>query len=172
MTKRKTTAGHCLIIPEKSRNPRHLTSGTAFRPVIPAQCLTYFRKHPAMKYLIITNHSYMLWQFRRELITELLARGEVVVSTPFVGREKELSGIGCRLIKTEVDRRGANPAKDYALFRKYRRIIGAEKPDAVIHIPSSRISTAGSPPHRREFPISSMSRGSARRSATDFLHRS
>ena len=85
-----------------------------------------------MKYLIITNHSYMLWQFRRELITELLARGEVVVSTPFVGREKELSGIGCRLIKTEVDRRGANPAKDYALFRKYRRIIGAEKPDAVI----------------------------------------
>lgn len=74
----------------------------------------------------------MLWQFRRELITELLARGEVVVSTPFVGREKELSGIGCRLIKTEVDRRGANPAKDYALFRKYRRIIGAEKPDAVI----------------------------------------
>ena len=85
-----------------------------------------------MKYLVITNHSYMLWQFRRELISELLRRGEVVVSTPFVGREKELSGLGCRLIETPVDRRGINPAKDLALLGKYRRIIKAEKPDAVI----------------------------------------
>lgn len=74
----------------------------------------------------------MLWQFRRELISELLSRGEVVVSTPFVGREEELSGLGCRLIKTDVDRRGINPAKDLALFRRYRGIINSEKPDAVI----------------------------------------
>lgn len=85
-----------------------------------------------MKYLIITNHSYMLWQFRRELISELLTRGEVVVSTPFVGREEELSGLGCKLIKTDVDRRGINPAKDFALLRRYKSIISTEKPDAII----------------------------------------
>ena len=38
-----------------------------------------------MKFLIITNHSYMLWQFRRELIAELQTKGEVVLSMPFVG---------------------------------------------------------------------------------------
>lgn len=85
-----------------------------------------------MKYLVITNHSYMLWQFRRELLAELLGRGEVVVSTPFAGREHELTELGCRLIETDVDRRGINPAKDIALLRKYRRIIRNEKPDAVI----------------------------------------
>lgn len=85
-----------------------------------------------MRYLVITNHSYMLWQFRRELLAELLCRGEVVISTPFAGRENELTALGCRLIETEVDRRGINPIKDIALLRKYRRIIRDEKPDAVI----------------------------------------
>lgn len=113
----------------------------------------------------------MLWQFRRELITELLARGEVVVSTPFVGREKELSGIGCRLIKTEVDRRGANPAKDYALFRKYRRIIGAEKPDAVITYSIKPNIYGGIAAAQAGIPYFVNVQGLGRRSATDFLHR-
>ena len=49
-----------------------------------------------MKFLIVTNHSYMLWQFRRELIEDLLQRGEVVISTPFVGHEEDFRRLGCR----------------------------------------------------------------------------
>ena len=41
------------------------------------------------KILIITNHSYMLWQFRRELIQELAKTNEVVLSMPFVGHEAD-----------------------------------------------------------------------------------
>lgn len=37
------------------------------------------------KVLIITNHSYMLYRFRLELIQELRKTHEVVLSMPFVG---------------------------------------------------------------------------------------
>ncbi len=39
-----------------------------------------------MKIMVITNHSYMLYQFRRELIQKLLdEKNEVVLVMPFVG---------------------------------------------------------------------------------------
>lgn len=37
------------------------------------------------KLMVITNHSYMLWQFRRELIGKLMEDYDVIISTPFVG---------------------------------------------------------------------------------------
>jgi len=85
-----------------------------------------------MKFLILTNHTYMLWQFRRELIEALLARGEVVIGTPFGERIADFEAMGCRMIETAVDRRGINPFKDMALYRTYRRLLKDEKPDIVI----------------------------------------
>ena len=46
------------------------------------------------KILIMTNHSYMLYRFRLELIQEMRKAHEVVLSMPFVGHEEEFSGIG------------------------------------------------------------------------------
>ena len=89
-------------------------------------------KNEKKKYLIITNHSYMLYQFREELIEELLKYGEVLISTPFVGREEELKELGCRLIETQLNRRGMNPITDLKLFEFYRKILNNEKPDMVI----------------------------------------
>lgn len=85
-----------------------------------------------MKILIITNHSYMLWQFRRELILELLTRGEVVISTPFVGHEDDFAALGCRMIKTELNRRSTNPATDLKLYYFYKELLKVERPDLVI----------------------------------------
>lgn len=85
-----------------------------------------------MKILVITNHSYMFWQFRRELMARLLEEHEVVLSTPFVGHEEELKALGCRLIETEVDRRGVNPVTDSKLIRTYSSILKQEQPDLVI----------------------------------------
>ena len=84
------------------------------------------------KFLIITNHSYMLWQFRRELIAELMNHGEVVLSMPFVGHEDDFKNMGCRCINTEVDRRGINPKTDLKLYRTYKQLLKTEKPDMVI----------------------------------------
>ena len=85
-----------------------------------------------MKFLIITNHSYMLWQFRRELIKALLQKGEVVIGTPFVGHEKDFMEMGCRCIETKLERRGTNPLQELALLGIYRKLLKAEKPDLVI----------------------------------------
>jgi len=85
-----------------------------------------------MKFLILTNHSYMLWQFRRELIEALHTRGEVVIGTPFGDHVSDFEAMGCRMIETAVDRRGINPFKDMALYRTYRRLLKDEKPDIVI----------------------------------------
>ena len=74
----------------------------------------------------------MLWQFRRELIVELLKQGEVVISTPFVGHEDDFIAMGCRCIPTEIDRRGINPLKDFKLYWFYRKLLKRERPDMVI----------------------------------------
>lgn len=84
------------------------------------------------KIVIITNHSYMLWRFRLELIQELMKDSEVVIVTPFVGHEDDFKALGIRCIEVDVDRRGINPVKDVALFKKYKRILKDEAPDAVI----------------------------------------
>ena len=84
------------------------------------------------KILIITNHSYMLYRFRKELIQKLLEDSEVVISTPFVGHETDLKELGANCIKTEVDRRSINPFTDLKLLYTYKTILKQEKPDLVI----------------------------------------
>lgn len=85
-----------------------------------------------MKILIITNHSYMLYRFRKELIRALMQENEVVLSMPFVGHEEDFQAMGLRCINTEVDRRGINPKTDGKLFQTYRKLLKVEQPDMVI----------------------------------------
>lgn len=84
------------------------------------------------KILIITNHSYMLYQFRRELIEKLMETYEVILSMPFVGHEDDFAAMGCKCVETDVDRRGINPITDFKLLQIYNKIITEEKPDKVI----------------------------------------
>ena len=84
------------------------------------------------KILILTNHSYMLYRFRLELIQELMKSHEVVLSMPFVGHEEDFQALGLRCIETDIDRRGINPATDLKLFHTYLRLLKEEKPDLVI----------------------------------------
>lgn len=84
------------------------------------------------KILIITNHSYMLYQFRKELIEKLMDEYDVVLSMPFVGHEDDFATMGCKCVETDVDRRGINPVTDFKLLQFYNRIISDEKPDKVI----------------------------------------
>ena len=84
------------------------------------------------KILVITNHSYMLYRFRLELLQELAKTHEVILSMPFVGHEDDFQALGFRCIETNVDRRGINPKTDFALLRTYRKLLKAEKPDLVI----------------------------------------
>ncbi len=85
------------------------------------------------KVLILTNHSFMLWQFRRELIGEMLRQGmTVTVGTPFGDHVADFETMGCRMIDTPLERRGINPLRDLSLLMQYRKILKEEKPDMVI----------------------------------------
>lgn len=85
-----------------------------------------------MKILIATNHSYMLWRFRKELIGTLSKDHEVVLSMPFVGHEDDFKEMGLRCIDTSIDRRGIDLVNDMKLIRTYRRMLDEVRPDTVI----------------------------------------
>ncbi len=85
-----------------------------------------------MKILIATNHSYMFYRFRRELAQTLAKNHQVILSTPFVGHEEDLKGLGLTCIETEIDRRGINPRKDLKLLKTYRKMLEDIQPDLVI----------------------------------------
>lgn len=74
----------------------------------------------------------MFWRFRRELTAELIKRGEVVISTPFVGHEDDLEKMGCRCVETKLERRTIIPHQEIGLFCFYSQLISREKPDMVI----------------------------------------
>lgn len=84
------------------------------------------------KILIITNHSYMLYRFRLELIQRLMENNEVILSMPFVGHEDDFQKMGLRCIETKIERRGMNPIKDLSLLREYNRQLKEVRPDLVM----------------------------------------
>ena len=135
-----------LEIPEKAKMDGHYVSQLG--PIIDIKCflgtfLAVSRGEGVVeggtgaskkkkKILVVTNHSYMLWQFRRELIQRLMEDAEVVISTPFVGHEQDFAAMGCRMLETDVDRRGINPVTDFRLYHTYVKILKTERPDMVI----------------------------------------
>lgn len=83
--------------------------------------------------LILANHSGGLYDFRGELPRRLIAAGnEVAASVPDETKTKELEADGVRIIHTDLDRRGVNPAKDLCLVREYRALLKKERPDLVL----------------------------------------
>lgn len=85
-----------------------------------------------MKILILANHDLGLYQFRKELIQELLKENEVFISLPDGEFIKNFKQMGCGFIDTKIDRRGINPKKDISLLASYYRMIKRVKPDLVI----------------------------------------
>ncbi|MBR3358763.1 MAG: glycosyltransferase family 4 protein [Solobacterium sp.] len=82
--------------------------------------------------MIVTNHSYMLYRFRKELLSRLSNYSTIVICTPFVGHEDDFRDCGYTLIETPINRRGMNPAEDAKLIAQYRSILKEQAPDLVI----------------------------------------
>lgn len=85
-----------------------------------------------MRVMILANFDLGLYQFRKELIQELLKDNEVIISLPYGELIEPLKNMGCKFIDTPVDRRGINPITDIKLFQNYRRLLKKEKPELVI----------------------------------------
>ncbi len=84
------------------------------------------------KVLILANSASGLYDFRNELIRELLKEYEVFISLPDEQKVPELAKEGSRVIHTPIDRRGINPVRDIKLFCEYFKMVHKIKPDIVL----------------------------------------
>ena len=84
------------------------------------------------KILILANHSGGLYDFRKDLISELKKYASVTVAVPHNDRWDELLHLADRVIELPIDRRGMNPLHDSKLFHQYRAILKEVKPDLVL----------------------------------------
>lgn len=82
--------------------------------------------------LILSNSSGGLYDFRNELLVELLKEHHVIVSIPDDVKKKELEEEGCRIIPTHINRRGVDPREDMRLLLSYRRLLREAEPDLVL----------------------------------------
>ena len=85
-----------------------------------------------MQILILANHSGGLYDFRKDLISELKKYASVTVAVPHNDRWDELLHLADRVIELPIDRRGMNPLHDSKLFHQYRAILKEVKPDLVL----------------------------------------
>lgn len=85
------------------------------------------------KALVLANFDLGLYNFRKELLVELIKnKYEVYISLPYGERVEDLKRLGCKFIDTPIDRRGMNPIIDVKLIFNYFKILLKFKPDMVL----------------------------------------
>lgn len=85
--------------------------------------------------LVLTNFIAGLHSFRKEVMKAIVDDGyQLYISVPDTddSRIEYFKGIGCRIIKTNFNRRGMNPIDDLKLMLNYRSIIKELNPKAVL----------------------------------------
>lgn len=83
--------------------------------------------------LILANNHIGLYNFRKELLQELLQQGyELHIALPYGNFVDKMQEMGCIYHETKMERRGKNPLQELSLIRRYREILKKVKPDAVL----------------------------------------
>ncbi|MGU9099115.1 glycosyltransferase family 4 protein [Clostridium perfringens] len=86
-----------------------------------------------MKILIVTNSSSGLYNFRRDLIKELIKQSNIIeVITLNDGYIDELKELGCNLYILKMDRRGKKIISELKLLFKYKNFIKKINPDKIV----------------------------------------
>ena len=84
------------------------------------------------KVLFLVNHDVVIYNFRCELVEELIKlKHEVVISCPYGERIDDLVAFGAKHVDLEIDRHGMNPIKDLKLIKYYKSLMKEEKPDII-----------------------------------------
>ncbi len=77
--------------------------------------------------LILSDNSFSLWQFRRELISTMLrSHMEVLIAAPAGPHSEDLQAMGCKMIPTAATARRSD------LVKQYVQILREENPHMVI----------------------------------------
>ena len=85
-----------------------------------------------LRIFIISNSSSGLYEFRNEVVEDLLSDHDVYISLPDEDAyTKILADSGCHIFHTPFNRRGMNPISDVFLMFRYIRLIRMIKPNMV-----------------------------------------
>lgn len=85
------------------------------------------------KVLFLVNHEMVIYNFRLELVENLLSKGyQVIISSPNGNKIKKLVELGCIHHEISFYKRSTNPLKDIKLLFKYIKLIKNTKPDIVL----------------------------------------
>lgn len=86
-----------------------------------------------MKIIATVNLAWNIFNFRRPVISALLAKGhEVTVLAPSDATVPALRAMGCEFIDLEMDSKGLDLTRDFATLRRMRRVFADLKPDLVL----------------------------------------
>lgn len=85
-----------------------------------------------MRVVLVANDTTFIYNLRREILESFVQnKYEVYVLSQVLQFRKDLEAIGCNVIDIETTRRGTNPFKDVALFRRYYSALSEIQPDVV-----------------------------------------
>ena len=83
--------------------------------------------------LFLVNHDVVIYNFRLEIVEELLKEGyEVHISSPYGERIDDLVKIGSVFHEVNLDRHSKNPLGELKLIKEYRRLYKEVKPDIIL----------------------------------------
>lgn len=86
-----------------------------------------------MHVLMSVNAAWNIWNFRRPLVSALIADGHrVTVLAPRDGFVADLEKLGCLFVPLQISAKGLNPAEGLQLLRQFKRIFKAERPDVIL----------------------------------------
>ncbi|WP_042221713.1 glycosyltransferase family 4 protein [Oceanobacillus manasiensis] len=86
-----------------------------------------------MKVLVLANFGMGLYNFRKELLEELIKQNnDVYISLPKDEYVPKLKSLGCKFVDIHLDRRGTNPLTEFKLLLNYIKLIKSIGPDVVL----------------------------------------
>lgn len=83
------------------------------------------------KVLILANSDAGLYNFRKELVDELIQDNEVYICVPDGSRIDYFKSIGCKHYPVSFDRHGVNPFAEMKLLKFYEELLDEIRPDIV-----------------------------------------
>lgn len=82
--------------------------------------------------LFLANHDVVIYNFRLELVEELLKqKHKVIISCPYGERIDGLVKLGAIHKNISINRHGMNPIHDFKLIQQYKKLIKEIKPDII-----------------------------------------
>lgn len=86
-----------------------------------------------MKFILISPKNRTAYNFRGDLIKEIIGCGyEVIVTGPNRDNVEKIEALGARFVEIPMDKNGVNPFADLQYERALYKLFMAEKPDAVL----------------------------------------